>query len=163
VFSGLRRTCRSLRRYDSRHYLQSARFPSRMTKSARLNPWCARQPQCTHSTRRTPCLQRENVASDIRKTLGKRWIQLLRNGTMYRNGVDGRELHGRTSSLVVIYYIRLRHMGCDKYQVRSTVPIDQLTPQPAKPQTRRWNDSVKWKGLTLSPRNLFPPSGQTLQ
>ena len=32
----------------------------------------------------------------------------------------------------VVFYQRLRHMVSDKYQVRSTGPIDKLTQQPVK-------------------------------
>lgn len=36
----------------------------------------------------------------------------------------------------VVYYQRLRHMVSDKYQVRTTGPIDQLTHQPIKGRKR---------------------------
>ncbi|PVD31138.1 hypothetical protein C0Q70_10416 [Pomacea canaliculata] len=51
------------------------------------------------------------------------------------SGVDGREL---TADIFfgVVYYQRLRHMVSDKYQVRSTGPIDPLTQQPVKGRKR---------------------------
>ena len=36
----------------------------------------------------------------------------------------------------VVYYQRLRHMVADKYQVRTTGPIDSLTRQPVKGRKR---------------------------
>lgn len=51
------------------------------------------------------------------------------------SGVDGREL---TADIFmgVVHYQRLRHMVSDKWQVRSTGPIDNLTHQPVKGRKR---------------------------
>lgn len=54
--------------------------------------------------------------------------------TMY-SGVDGRQLKAEIF-VGVLFYIRLRHMVGDKYQVRSTGPIDQITHQPVKGRKR---------------------------
>lgn len=51
------------------------------------------------------------------------------------SGVDGRKLEAKIF-IGVVYYIRLRHMVGDKYQVRSTGPIDQITRQPVKGRKR---------------------------
>nr|XP_042900006.1 DNA-directed RNA polymerase I subunit RPA2 isoform X2 [Parasteatoda tepidariorum] len=51
------------------------------------------------------------------------------------SGVDGRELEADIF-FGVIYYQRLRHMVADKYQVRSTGPVDPLTRQPVKGRKR---------------------------
>lgn len=50
--------------------------------------------------------------------------------TMY-SGVDGREMTAQIF-FGVVHYQRLRHMVSDKWQVRSTGPIDALTRQPIK-------------------------------
>lgn len=51
------------------------------------------------------------------------------------SGVDGREM---TADIFfgVVHYQRLRHMVSDKWQVRSTGPIDVLTHQPIKGRKR---------------------------
>ncbi|KAG9508453.1 DNA-directed RNA polymerase I subunit RPA2, partial [Fragariocoptes setiger] len=51
------------------------------------------------------------------------------------SGTDGNELIADIF-IGVVYYIRLRHMVSDKYQVRSTGPIDQITHQPIKGRRR---------------------------
>ncbi|XP_041365759.1 DNA-directed RNA polymerase I subunit RPA2-like [Gigantopelta aegis] len=51
------------------------------------------------------------------------------------SGVDGRELEADIF-FGIVYYQRLRHMVSDKFQVRSTGPIDQLTHQPVKGRKR---------------------------
>lgn len=51
------------------------------------------------------------------------------------SGVDGRELKADIF-VGILFYIRLRHMVGDKYQVRSTGPIDQMTHQPVKGRKR---------------------------
>lgn len=50
-------------------------------------------------------------------------------------GVDGREMEADIF-FGVVYYQRLRHMVADKYQVRTTGPIDSLTRQPVKGRKR---------------------------
>ncbi|KAL3199143.1 hypothetical protein MRX96_014108 [Rhipicephalus microplus] len=51
------------------------------------------------------------------------------------SGVDGRELEADIF-FGVVYYQRLRHMVADKYQVRTTGPVDTLTHQPVKGRKR---------------------------
>ncbi|KAF7907777.1 uncharacterized protein EAF01_005363 [Botrytis porri] len=52
------------------------------------------------------------------------------NEPMY-SGITGEELHADIY-IGVVYYQRLRHMVNDKYQVRTTGPVTQLTGQPIK-------------------------------
>lgn len=54
--------------------------------------------------------------------------------TMY-SGVDGRELKVQVF-FGIVYYQRLRHMIADKFQVRSTGPVDPVTLQPIKGRKR---------------------------
>jgi len=54
--------------------------------------------------------------------------------TMY-SGQTGEEFEAQIF-IGVVYYQRLRHMVSDKYQVRTTGPIDQLTHQPIKGRKR---------------------------
>ncbi|KAK9882973.1 hypothetical protein WA026_001189 [Henosepilachna vigintioctopunctata] len=54
--------------------------------------------------------------------------------TMY-SGIDGRELTAQIF-FGVVHYQRLRHMVADKWQVRSTGPIDIVTHQPLKGRKR---------------------------
>ncbi|XP_074659731.1 DNA-directed RNA polymerase I subunit RPA2-like [Tubulanus polymorphus] len=51
------------------------------------------------------------------------------------SGVDGREFEADIF-IGVVYYQRLRHMVSDKFQVRTTGPIDSITHQPVKGRKR---------------------------
>ena len=51
------------------------------------------------------------------------------------SGIDGRELKADIF-FGVVHYQRLRHMVSDKWQVRSTGPMDILTRQPIKGRRR---------------------------
>jgi DNA-directed RNA polymerase I subunit RPA2 len=52
------------------------------------------------------------------------------NEPMY-SGITGEEF-AADIYLGVVYYQRLRHMVLDKYQVRTTGPVDPVTRQPVK-------------------------------
>jgi len=52
------------------------------------------------------------------------------NEPMY-SGIHGTEMHADIY-IGVVYYQRLRHMVKDKYQVRSTGPVNEVTMQPIK-------------------------------
>lgn len=51
------------------------------------------------------------------------------------SGIDGREMTAQIF-FGIVHYQRLRHMVSDKWQVRSTGPIDVLTRQPIKGRKR---------------------------
>lgn len=51
------------------------------------------------------------------------------------SGIDGREM-AADIFFGVVHYQRLRHMVSDKWQVRSTGPIDVITHQPLKGRKR---------------------------
>lgn len=57
------------------------------------------------------------------------------NEPMY-SGITGEEF-AADIYFGVVYYQRLRHMVNDKFQVRTTGPVDKLTRQPVK-VSRRW-------------------------
>jgi DNA-directed RNA polymerase I subunit RPA2 len=50
------------------------------------------------------------------------------------SGITGQEF-AADIYLGVVYYQRLRHMVLDKFQVRTTGPIDPVTRQPVKVRT----------------------------
>jgi DNA-directed RNA polymerase I subunit RPA2 len=56
------------------------------------------------------------------------------NEPMY-SGITGEEF-AADIYLGVVYYQRLRHMVSDKFQVRTTGPVDPTTRQPVKVYTR---------------------------
>lgn len=73
----------------------------------------------------------ENTAGDyFGHQLMKAGYNYHGNEPMY-SGITGEELHADIY-VGVVYYQRLRHMVNDKYQVRTTGPITQLTGQPIK-------------------------------
>ena len=51
------------------------------------------------------------------------------------SGITGQEF-AADIYIGVVYYQRLRHMVLDKFQVRTTGPIDPLTRQPVKVRTQ---------------------------
>lgn len=55
------------------------------------------------------------------------------NEPMY-SGITGQEF-AADIYLGVVYYQRLRHMVLDKFQVRTTGPVDPITRQPVKVRT----------------------------
>lgn len=62
------------------------------------------------------------------------------------SGTLGTEFHADIY-LGVVYYQRLRHMVKDKYQVRSTGPVNKVTRQPLK---------VRTPNISSPPRHLQP-------
>uniref|UniRef100_A0A183BY36 DNA-directed RNA polymerase n=1 Tax=Globodera pallida TaxID=36090 RepID=A0A183BY36_GLOPA len=73
----------------------------------------------------------ENTAIEhFGKLLAKSGYNYYGNETMY-SGVDGREMQVQIF-FGIVYYQRLRHMIADKFQVRSTGPVDPITLQPIK-------------------------------
>ncbi|RDL36946.1 DNA-directed RNA polymerase subunit beta [Venustampulla echinocandica] len=77
----------------------------------------------------------ENTAADhFGHQLMKAGYNYHGNEPMY-SGITGEELHADIF-IGVVYYQRLRHMVNDKYQVRTTGPIAELTGQPIKGRKR---------------------------
>lgn len=77
----------------------------------------------------------DNTAIDhFGKLLQKSGYNYYGTERMY-SGIDGREM---TADIFfgIVHYQRLRHMVSDKWQVRSTGPVDALTRQPIKGRSR---------------------------
>ncbi|KAI1300207.1 DNA-directed RNA polymerase I subunit RPA2 [Halotydeus destructor] len=112
-------------------------FPSRMTIGMMLESMAGKTGShfgTVHDA--TPfTFSEDEVASEHFGTLlEKAGYNYYGTERMY-SGVSGQELVADIF-VGVIYYIRLRHMVGDKYQVRSTGPIDQMTHQPIKGRKR---------------------------
>jgi DNA-directed RNA polymerase I subunit RPA2 len=112
-------------------------FPSRMTIGQMIESMAGKS-SAMHGVIHdaTPfTFSEDNVASDYYgKLLEEAGYNYYGTERMY-SGVDGRELKADIF-IGIIYYIRLRHMVGDKYQVRSTGPVDNLTHQPVKGRKR---------------------------
>ncbi|KAK9449470.1 uncharacterized protein V1518DRAFT_416088 [Limtongia smithiae] len=77
----------------------------------------------------------ENIAADhFGKQLAAAGYNYHGNEPMY-SGITGEEFKADIY-IGVVYYQRLRHMVNDKYQVRSTGPVNSLTMQPVKGRKR---------------------------
>lgn len=74
------------------------------------------------------------------------------NEPMY-SGITGQEF-AADIYIGVVYYQRLRHMVLDKFQVRTTGPVDPITRQPVKVRKRSFLLQSRGK----SPRNLTTDS-----
>lgn len=121
-------------------------FPSRMTIGMLLES-IAGKSGCLLGKRQDSTPFRESGA-DGQEHLGKEDVQrvfceeLLKHGFNYYgnepmySGITGQEL--RTDIyLGVVYYQRLRHMVNDKFQVRSTGPVQPQTRQPIKGRSKQ--------------------------
>ncbi|XP_057512006.1 DNA-directed RNA polymerase I subunit 2 isoform X1 [Actinidia eriantha] len=121
-------------------------FPSRMTIAMLLESIAAKGGCLTHqlldatpfSSVHDDCRESESESKSLVDELGS---MLASCGFNYHgsevlySGVYGTEL---TCEIFMgpVYYQRLRHMVSDKYQVRSTGTVDQLTRQPIKGRKR---------------------------
>ncbi|KAI8915924.1 hypothetical protein EDD86DRAFT_197201 [Gorgonomyces haynaldii] len=76
----------------------------------------------------------EHAADYFGEQLRKAGFNYYGNEPMY-SGITGEKFKADIY-LGVVYYQRLRHMVSDKYQVRTTGPVDQLTQQPIKGRKR---------------------------
>ncbi|KAK3108488.1 hypothetical protein FSP39_008990 [Pinctada imbricata] len=112
-------------------------FPSRMTigmmiesmagKSAALHGLC-------HDATPFSFSEDQPAIDYFGQMLTKAGYNYFGTERMY-SGVNGRELEADIF-IGVVYYQRLRHMVSDKFQVRTTGPIDQVTHQPIKGRKR---------------------------
>jgi DNA-directed RNA polymerase I subunit RPA2 len=67
--------------------------------------------------------EKETAINHFGRLLAKAGYNYYGEETMY-SGVDGREMQVQVF-FGIVYYQRLRHMISDKFQVRSTGPVDQ--------------------------------------
>uniref|UniRef100_A0A182Q1G0 DNA-directed RNA polymerase subunit beta n=1 Tax=Anopheles farauti TaxID=69004 RepID=A0A182Q1G0_9DIPT len=112
-------------------------FPSRMTIAMMIETMAGKTAAChglVHDA--TPFRYDEsNTAIDyFGRLLEQSGYNYYGTERMY-SGVDGREMKADIF-FGVVHYQRLRHMVSDKWQVRSTGPIDQVTHQPNKGRSR---------------------------
>uniref|UniRef100_A0A182P955 DNA-directed RNA polymerase subunit beta n=1 Tax=Anopheles epiroticus TaxID=199890 RepID=A0A182P955_9DIPT len=112
-------------------------FPSRMTIAMMIETMAGKTAAChglVHDA--TPFRYDEsNTAIDyFGRLLEQSGYDYYGTERMY-SGVDGREMKVDIF-FGVVHYQRLRHMVSDKWQVRSTGPIDQLTHQPNKGRSK---------------------------
>uniref|UniRef100_A0A182JFS2 DNA-directed RNA polymerase subunit beta n=1 Tax=Anopheles atroparvus TaxID=41427 RepID=A0A182JFS2_ANOAO len=112
-------------------------FPSRMTIAMMIETMAGKTAAChglVHDA--TPFrFDEDNTAIDyFGRLLESSGYDYYGTEKMY-SGVDGREMRADIF-FGVVHYQRLRHMVSDKWQVRSTGPIDQVTQQPNKGRKR---------------------------
>ncbi|XP_052894585.1 DNA-directed RNA polymerase I subunit RPA2 [Anopheles moucheti] len=112
-------------------------FPSRMTIAMMIETMAGKTGAChglVHDA--TPFrYDEDNTAIDyFGRLLEQSGYDYYGTERMY-SGVDGREMKVDIF-FGVVHYQRLRHMVSDKWQVRSTGPIDQVTHQPNKGRSR---------------------------
>lgn len=112
-------------------------FPSRMTIAMMIEVMAGKsasiQGQCYDATPFR--FSEENTAVDhFGRLLEEAGYNYYGTEQMY-SGTDGRQLKANIF-FGVVHYQRLRHMVSDKWQVRSTGPVDMLTHQPIKGRKR---------------------------
>lgn len=76
------------------------------------------------------------------------------NEPMY-SGITGQEF-AADIYIGVVYYQRLRHMVLDKFQVRTTGPVDPITRQPVKVRKEASQPPEVPLNLTTNPPLNFP-------
>uniref|UniRef100_A0A915KBH9 DNA-directed RNA polymerase n=1 Tax=Romanomermis culicivorax TaxID=13658 RepID=A0A915KBH9_ROMCU len=112
-------------------------FPSRMTVGMMIE-FMAGKSAALHGLRHdaTPFVFSEDkpAVKYFGDLLTKAGYNYLGNEPIY-SGIDGREMKADIF-FGVVYYQKLRHMVEDKYQVRATGPIDELTGQPVHGRKR---------------------------
>ncbi|OHT13406.1 DNA-directed RNA polymerase, beta subunit family protein [Tritrichomonas foetus] len=109
-------------------------FPSRMTIGMLIESMCGKvqASDLCESVDATPFQYSEDfrATEEIGKKLVERGFNYYGNEVLY-SGITGEQFKADIF-LGVVYYQRLRHMVGDKYQVRATGRINNLTRQPLK-------------------------------
>ena len=112
-------------------------FPSRMTIGMMIESMAGKAAavngECYDATPFT--FGEDNPAIEhFGELLTKAGFNYYGTETLY-SGISGLELEAEIF-FGVVYYQRLRHMVSDKFQVRTTGPVDQITQQPVKGRKR---------------------------
>ncbi|EDO30235.1 predicted protein, partial [Nematostella vectensis] len=113
-------------------------FPSRMTIGMMIESMAGKSAALNgHVYDATPfTFSEDDSAIDyFGKLLVKSGYDYFGTERLY-SGIDGREFEADIF-MGVVYYQRLRHMVADKFQVRTTGPIDALTHQPVQGRKRQ--------------------------
>ncbi|XP_058060616.1 DNA-directed RNA polymerase I subunit RPA2 [Anopheles bellator] len=112
-------------------------FPSRMTIAMMIETMAGKTAAChglVHDATPFRFDERNTAIDYFGRLLEASGYNYYGTERMY-SGVDGREMRADIF-FGIVHYQRLRHMVSDKWQVRSTGPIDQLTHQPNKGRAR---------------------------
>ena len=109
-------------------------FPSRMTIGMLIESMAGKAGACHGMFQESAPFQSGDKISEYGKQLVKAGYNYYGSETMH-SGIFGTEMKAEIF-IGVVYYQRLRHMVADKYQARSTGPVDILTHQPVKGRKR---------------------------
>lgn len=112
-------------------------FPSRMTIGMMIESMAGKSATLhgfVHDATPFKFSENQPASEHFGELLKKAGYNYYGTERMY-SGVDGREMEADIF-FGVVYYQRLRHMVADKYQVRTTGPVDTLTHQPVKGRKR---------------------------
>ncbi|KAL5280678.1 POLR1B family protein [Megaselia abdita] len=112
-------------------------FPSRMTIAMMIETMAGKSASLhglVHDATPFRFSEKHTAIDYFGKLLEKGGYNYFGTERLY-SGVDGREMQADIF-MGVVHYQRLRHMVFDKWQVRSTGPIDAITQQPIKGRKR---------------------------
>nr|CAB3265012.1 DNA-directed RNA polymerase I subunit RPA2-like [Phallusia mammillata] len=112
-------------------------FPSRMTIGMMIESMAGKSAALQgHVYDATPFTFTEDqpAVEHFGELLRKAGFNFHGTETLY-SGVSGLQLEAEIF-IGIVYYQRLRHMVSDKFQVRTTGPVDQITQQPIKGRKR---------------------------
>eukprot|EP00834_Sanchytrium_tribonematis_P006615 NODE_504_length_6695_cov_1.218163.p1 type:complete len:1130 gc:universal NODE_504_length_6695_cov_1.218163:2793-6182(+) len=109
-------------------------FPSRMTIGMFVESMAGKAGALNGKYVDATPFQKQDMVETFGSQLLENGYNYFGNETMY-SGITGEELEADIY-IGVVYYQRLRHMVSDKYQVRTTGPVDRLTKQPIKGRKR---------------------------
>jgi DNA-directed RNA polymerase I subunit RPA2 len=105
-------------------------FPSRMTIGMLIESMAGKSGAMLGRFQEAAAFQNFDKLEEFGSQLASLGFNYYGSESMY-SGIFGNEMTADIY-LGVVYYQRLRHMVADKYQARSTGPVDILTQQPVK-------------------------------